>query len=209
MDGYTTEEEQVEVLRKWWRENGKSAIFGVVLGLSAIFGWREWQANTITQVETASEIYQQALTAANQNKPQDARENANEVVTTYGDTGYAIFARLILAQLAAAEADYNTAEQHLNDALAKVKNPSIKHELTIRLARVQIANNKAEQALSLLGPTDPGAFAPIYSELKGDAYSQLNKQDEARQAYEQAIAGSQGAAADLSLLNLKLDALGK
>jgi predicted negative regulator of RcsB-dependent stress response len=209
LDGYRTEDEQVELLRKWWGENGKSAIFGIVLGLSAIFGWREWQAHTISQTETASEIYQQALTAANQDKPQEARDKANELLATYGDTSYAVFARLILAQLAAAEEDYNTAEQQLNEVLAKVDNPSIKHEITLRLARVLIANNKSEQALTLLGPADTGAFTPIYNELKGDAYSQLNKPDEARQAYEQAIAGSEGAAAELSLLNIKLDALGK
>ncbi len=209
MDGYTTEEEQVEVLRKWWRENGKSAIFGVVLGLGAIFGWRQWQTHTVTQIETASEIYQQALTASNQDNVPLAREKANAILSGHGDTGYALFARLILAQLAAEEEDYNTAEQQLKEAQAKLDNPSMKHEVSIRLARVMIANNKIDEALAMLSPTDAGAFAPIYNELKGDAYAQQNKPDEARQAYQQAISESQGSAGDLSILNLKLDALGK
>jgi len=209
LDGYTTEDEQVEQLKKWWDDNGKSAIFGVVLGLAAIFGWREWQGHTIRQVEAASEIYQQALTATNQNQVEQAREKANELLNNYGDTGYAVFARLILAHLAAEDADYNSAEQHLSAVLGTITNESLKHEITLRLARVHIANNKADQALTLLNRNDYGAFAAVYNELKGDAYASQSKHDEARQAWQQAITESQDSATDLSLLNLKLDALGK
>lgn len=207
MDGYTTEDEQVELLKKWWSENGKSAIFGIVLGLGAIFGWREWQAHTINQSEIASQLYQQALAAAAENNAQGARDRANEILTSYADTGYVVFARLILAQLAADEQDYNGAAQQLNEALTGVDHPSLQHEITLRLARVMIADNKAEQALGLLDKSDYGAFAAIYNELKGDAYTQLNRNDEARQAYQQAITESLGSASDVSLLNLKLDVL--
>ena len=31
MDVYKTEEEQVEAIKKWWQENGKSIIAGVVI----------------------------------------------------------------------------------------------------------------------------------------------------------------------------------
>lgn len=208
MDGYTTEDEQVELLKKWWAENGKSAIFGIVLGLGAIFGWREWQEHRLGQTEIASELYQQALMATNQDNVQEARTRANELLSGYGDTGYAVFARLILAHLAVEEEDYNTAEQQLNDALAAVDSPSLQHEITIRLARVLIAGQKADQALTLLNKNDYGAFAPVYSELKGDAYAQQNKLDEARQAYQQAITESQDSANDISILNLKLAVLG-
>ena len=82
MDGYTTEDEQVEVLKRWWNENGKSAIFGIVLGLGAIFGWREWQGHVSIQAETASQLYQEALTAAGQNNVQQARDKANAILIT-------------------------------------------------------------------------------------------------------------------------------
>ncbi len=209
MDGYSTEDEQVELLRKWWADNGKSAIFGVVLGLAAIFGWREWQAHKLGQSETASEIYQQALVASSQDNNQEAKDKATEIVNNYGDTGYAVFARLMLANLAVEQTDYNTAEQHLSDALGNISNESLTHEVSLRLARVYIANNKVDQALALLNKGQYGAFAPVYNELKGDAYAAQNKPDEARQAWQQAISELQGSSGDVSLLNLKLDALGR
>ena len=36
MDIYQTEDEQVEALKKWWEENGKSVIFGLCIGVVAI-----------------------------------------------------------------------------------------------------------------------------------------------------------------------------
>ena len=43
MADHLTDEEQVEALKKWWRENGKSVVGGVVLGLALVGGWRGWQ----------------------------------------------------------------------------------------------------------------------------------------------------------------------
>jgi predicted negative regulator of RcsB-dependent stress response len=63
LDVYNTEDEQVEAIKKWLKDNGKSAIFGIVLGFSAIFGWRAWQSHEVEQAETASEIYQSTLVA--------------------------------------------------------------------------------------------------------------------------------------------------
>lgn len=212
MTGYTTEEEQVELLKSWWSENGKSAIFGIILGLGAIFGWRGWQANILEKTGAASEVYQKALAALNEGRAQDARDGANQVVAEYNDTGYAVFARLLLAQMASEDEKYSEAGEQLNAALSAADNPSMQHEITLRLARVLIADKKPDQALTLLNKTDYGAFASGYNELKGDAYAQQNKIAEARQAYQQAITEAQGAAggaaADVSILNLKLEVLG-
>jgi predicted negative regulator of RcsB-dependent stress response len=40
VDVYTTEDQQVEALKRWWKENAKSILLGVALGLAAVFGWR-------------------------------------------------------------------------------------------------------------------------------------------------------------------------
>jgi predicted negative regulator of RcsB-dependent stress response len=37
MADYRTEEEQIELIKKWWRENGRSTVVGVGCGGSGIF----------------------------------------------------------------------------------------------------------------------------------------------------------------------------
>jgi predicted negative regulator of RcsB-dependent stress response len=207
LDVYQTEEEQLEALRKWWDENGKSALFGVILGLGAIFGWRAWQTHNIETMESASNTYQAALVATGINDRAVAREKAIEVLSNYGDTGYAIYARLILAYIDNIESKYDSAAEHLKSAMEQTDNDSIHHEINLRLAKVYIASGKIDDALSLVNNVDTGNFSAQYAEVKGDIYAAQGKVEDARQAYEQAIAGAGELAYDPSVLNLKIQAL--
>ena len=45
MADYETEEEQIEALKDWWRENGNSLLIGVAVALVAVFGFRGWQTS--------------------------------------------------------------------------------------------------------------------------------------------------------------------
>ena len=40
MEQYRTEEEQVEALKKWWEENGRSTVVAVIVALGLGFGWQ-------------------------------------------------------------------------------------------------------------------------------------------------------------------------
>ena len=42
MSEYQTDEEKVEAIRKWWRENGTAVVAGLVLGLAGLIGWQYW-----------------------------------------------------------------------------------------------------------------------------------------------------------------------
>ena len=64
MDVYNTEEEQVEAIKKWWNENGKSIIAGIIIGVIAIFGWRSYENHTAMQAKAASILYEQLLVAS-------------------------------------------------------------------------------------------------------------------------------------------------
>ncbi len=43
MSEMRTEEEQVEALKDWWKENGRSLLLGVALALAIVFGWKGWE----------------------------------------------------------------------------------------------------------------------------------------------------------------------
>ena len=61
MELYDTEEQQVEVIKAWWKEKGKSVILGAVIGLSSLFGWRYYQDSVTAAQGSASESYTKAV----------------------------------------------------------------------------------------------------------------------------------------------------
>ena len=207
MDVYNTEDEQVEALKKWLKDNGKSAIFGIVLGFSAIFGWRAWQSHEVEQAETASEIYQSTLVAMNQDNQQQAIDSASSLINDYGNTGYAVLARLLMAYIETQKSNYSAAEEHLTLALDATDNETLKHEINLRLARVYTENKKFDLALNILNEGESGNFSTQYNELKGDIYVLQGNNNDAKLAYQQAITESESAALDTGLLNIKLNSV--
>ena len=58
-----TEEEQVQALKNWWNENGKSLLLWIAVALAAVFGWKGWQQQQAVEAENASVLYQNLLDA--------------------------------------------------------------------------------------------------------------------------------------------------
>ena len=63
MDTNLTDEERLDLIKKWWRENGSSIITGVVLGLAVLFGGKAWFSYQETNAQTASNIYVTLMSA--------------------------------------------------------------------------------------------------------------------------------------------------
>lgn len=59
MSAHLTEEEQLEALKRWWADNGKSLIVAVVLGVGGFLGFNSWQDNRQASDEAASAQYEQ------------------------------------------------------------------------------------------------------------------------------------------------------
>ncbi len=208
MDVYRTDEEQVEALKKWWLENGKSVVAGIVIGLSAIFGWRAWQDHTIAQAEAASSEYQNMIVAVRQGETDSALSHANAIMDDYNSTGYAPFAALMLARLAVDAEDYSTAEEHLRWAMEKSSNDQVRHIARLRLARLLIAQEKLDEAAPLLNIDNKGKFLTSYEELRGDIFIRQGMSEAARNAYKEALASSNATEESRSILQIKLDELG-
>ena len=210
MEIYQTEEEQVEALKKWWKENGNSVIFGVVLGLTAIFGWREWQDYNIEQSASASMLYQQMVAASRENNAKTVREKAMEITTVYKNTAYAVFARLALAKIAVTNGELDAAAGDLQWALDNTSQESLRHVIYLRLARVLISQGKLGEASAVLGTnSDKGEFSASYRELEADVLRLKNKVDAARDAYQQALNMAHASGQETTIIEMKLDDLGR
>lgn len=215
MESYRTEEEQVEALRRWWSENGRSTIVAIILALGLGFGWQGWKQYEEKQSDGASDLYQRMLQAfsapaLSPEQQQIAVELATQIKTEYGSTTYAQFAGLQLARAAVGTNDLQTAESELRWVLGKAdKGSDVARIAQLRLARVLAAAGEAGQALEILEQGDEGPYKASYAVARGDVLLSEGNLEEARAAYTEArtLAGVDGAGIDLVALEQKLQAL--
>jgi predicted negative regulator of RcsB-dependent stress response len=201
----TTEEERLELAQKWWKDNGHSIIIGIVLGIAVILGWQYWQEYRQSQAEKASALYSQYLKAIESNAKPDIEKLAERLQTEFPKTDYALYSGLFQAQLKAQQNDLAAAKQILTK-IATSSNKEISNIANIRLVRLMMANREYEQGIELINkinPTSSANYSSIYDELVGDLYVALNRLDQARTSYQNALRNGSKS----PLLQLKIDDL--
>jgi predicted negative regulator of RcsB-dependent stress response len=186
---YETEEEQLDALKRWWKENGQSTIIGLVLGVVVILGWNYWQSHKKTQSEQASTIYSQLIQAIEADKKDSAEKLAERLQEQYPKTEYANYSALLLAKLKVQQGDVAKAQAILKN-MAAGSNKELGNIAKIRLVRLMLASGEYEQGSQLINDVDPAtssSFSGNYDELVGDLYVALDRLDQARSAYQKAL----------------------
>jgi predicted negative regulator of RcsB-dependent stress response len=212
VDTFRTEEEQVEALRRWWDDNGRSTLFAIIVAVGAGFGWQGWQQQQLQEAESASITYQELLEATGQEPGESQRATiqhlAQELKSNHAGSTYAQFASLHLARLAVVEGELETAEQELRAVLTMNPPDEVRMLAELRLARVVAAGGDPEAGMEILAAAKAGAYEPAYAEARGDMHMQLGQENLARVAYQSAaeLAAAAGSGASASL-QLKLQTL--
>lgn len=201
MEQFATEEQQVEAIKQFWKDHGTSIIVGAVLGLGGLVGWRYYSDMKIEQKETASIAYQAAVESIDDSG--NLAELEVFIDDNKGNSGYADIAALVAAQQAVSSDDLVSAEKHLNTAIANTGDEHLASVARTRLARVQLAQEKYDAALTTLAGVTEDAFVAQVEEIKGDIYVAQQKFDQARLAYSTALEKAGGN----RLLEMKLDNL--
>ena len=189
MEIYETEEEQLDAVKRWWKENGQSTIIGVVLGVAIILGWNYWQNLKKNQTEQASAVYGQLIQAIGTDKKDSAEKLAERIQSEYPKTEYAAYSGLLLAKLKVQQGDIPKA-QALLKGIAAGTDKELSNVAKIRLVRLMLASGEYEQGLQLINDVDPAtssSFSGNYDELVGDLYVALDRLDQARTAYQKAL----------------------
>lgn len=187
METYQTEEEQVQAIKDWWKENSRAIIAGLIIGIGSIAGYRYWTNYQTTQAEQASLIYAQVIVNAANANSSKAFEQGKSLISDYSGTPYAALSALTLSKLALDNTDYPTAAAQLRWVIDNSSDDGLKHVARLRLARVLAAQDKPDLAISLLNETDTSGFTNLYQETRGDILVQQGKVMEAAVEYSKAL----------------------
>ena len=183
---YSIEEEQeINQLKDWWKENGKTIIVAFILGVGGMFGWRYWQAHQAEQIAQASAQYDALIYSAQQDE-QAKKANIEQFVQANSKTAYAVFALLDEAKKAAEKQDFAAAEANLNQALTQSQDEVLISIVALRLSAVQFQLGQLDNALTTLHQVKGESFNARKAILTGDIQVAKGDTVAAKKSFEQA-----------------------
>jgi len=202
-----TEEEQVEQLKAWLKENGLSIALGIIIGVGGIGGYNYWNHVQETTAAEASNHFTKMIEALDAGDHESVQTRADTLVNEYAATDYAMMAQLALAKSHVVKGEFEQAEQALQQVVGSGGQEPLAYVARTRLAALQIQNGNVEQALGTLNAEFPDEFSARVDELRGDAYASQGELSQALAAYRNAQS-AKISAADPAFLIQKIDDLG-
>ena len=183
---YSIEEEQeINQLKDWWKENGKTIIVAFILGVGGMFGWRYWQAHQAEQIAQASAQYDALIYSAQQDE-QAKKANIEQFVQANSKTAYAVFALLDEAKKVTEKQDFAAAEANLNQALTQSQDEVLTSIVALRLSAVQFQLGQLDNALTTLNQVKGESFNARKAMLTGDIQVAKGDKVAAKNSFEQA-----------------------
>src|SRR5512145_54084 len=202
------EQEQVDALKAWWKENGKWVVGVLVVGLLGFFGTQYWKKHQSDQAAEAAKLYAEVMKQAATNDAKRIGDAADALVSRYGSSAYAPRAQLLAAQASLQARDVAHAKVQLQWVIEHASETGLQDTARLKLASVLLDEKKYDEALKQLDAAHPESFTGLYADLKGDVLSAQGRTAEARAAYQQAYDKTDAQSAYRNLIQLKMDGLG-
>lgn len=202
------EQEQIDTIKAWWKENGTKVIIAVLLAAlaaGAVFGWRFWQGQR--QAEAAALFAK--VDALKDGKDYQQIDSAVEpLLKSFSSTAYAARAQMLAADVNIAAARPDDAASRLRWVAGNSTDEGLSNAARLKLGALLLDQKKYDEVLKLLDAPHPVSFDALYADLRGDVYVAQGKKQEARVSYQQALQTSVSGGNFASMVRLKLNALG-
>ena len=180
------EQEQVDELKALWKKYGsyitKGAIaFFVLYGLFQ--GWGYYQNK---QSLNASELYQ-SITVLDEKNTKEIMQKTQKLIDEYSGTPYAGRAAILFAKATYAEGSKDKAKEKLEWASSHAKESATESIALIQLGQILLEDKKYDEALKKANDVDNEGYLGLANDLKGDILNAMNKKEDAKKAYLEAL----------------------
>ena len=145
--------------------------------------WRWYQDRREAQAETASARYEELVDAFTRNDKTRGMTLLDQLNREYAWTPYASLGTLIAARVQVEANELDKAAAGLKSVMDNAKDDELQMVARLRLARVQAAQGKYDDALATLKVEDAGEFAPRIADTRGDVLLAKGDRDGALQEY--------------------------
>jgi predicted negative regulator of RcsB-dependent stress response len=200
---YLTDDEQLEAVKRAFREYAPWILGGIVLGVGGWYGYQHYQSHKNEVALRAADQFSQmtgALQSDDANKP---RQIAEGLIKDFPESPYADQARLTIARMEVESGKSADAVAPLTQVMNNSKDTELRQIARLRLARVLIDQGKPDDAIKTLAAGTPGSFAARYHEVRGDALYAKKDIAGALTEYNAALGASDGGA-EAAILQLKI-----
>lgn len=202
------EQEQLDTLKSWWKENGKFITLALSVLVVGVVGWRGFQYYQSKQAHDAATLFQQFNEQVSSNDAKRVNDAAAALTDKFASTLYASKAALAAAQVNEQSKNLAQAKTQLTWVIEHAKEASLKDVAHLRLAAILLDEKDYAGALKHLEGEHPAAFEALYADLKGDVFAAQGKHAEAHTAYKLAFDKADAKGNYRNLIEIKLDGLG-
>ena len=184
MSDYLTDEEQVDRLKKLWKDYGITVVAALAIGIGGTVGWDYFKAFQSNEAQAASNLYTSYMEASALGEPTSTF--IDELEAEFGDTAYYAFTLLREAKLSIDDENFESAHRSLTKAFEVAQGSPIGDLVALRKAKVEFELGDYEAVLVTLQAIETAGYQWQALMLKGDVHFQNDELDDAREAYQSA-----------------------
>lgn len=201
------EQEQLDEFKAWWKLYGKMVTNLALAALVAYAAYQGWKFYQSKQAVTASTEYQE-LVVTDEKDLKGIQEKSAELMDKYASTPYAGRAALFAAKANYHANEVKSAKAQLDWTVKHAKETTVAAIASLQLASILAEEKDYEGALKLLDASHDAGFDGLFADLKGDVLVSMGKNEEAKAAYQLALAKLDPQGKYRTLTQQKLEALG-
>jgi predicted negative regulator of RcsB-dependent stress response len=201
------EQEQIDELKAWWKQNGKlisTLAIGLLVAYAAYQGWHYYQNK---QAVEASTQYQE-LVVTDEKDLKAIQAKSAALMEKFSNTPYAGRAALFAAKANYQASDAKSAKAQLDWAIKNAKETQVSALAGLQLANILAEEKDFDGALKLLNAPHDAGFDGLFLDLKGDVLASQGKTTEAKTAYQEALNKLEPQGKFRAITQQKLEALG-
>lgn len=202
------EQEQLDVLKAWWKRNGNAVMLGIAAFAAVVVGIQGWRYNQKNQQQQAAMVYEAVQGGIQSQDIKRIRTAVGQLIEKYPNTAYASRAALLAAGANYESGDAKSAKAQLQWVTEHAKEDGVRDIARLRLAGILLDEKNNEEALKVLESPHEQAFAPLFADLKGDVLVAQGKVADARAAYKAALEKMDEKSPYRQVVQMKLDGLG-